>query len=171
MILLPFQDLPPYFNANSNLCLRLDGDGARCTSSIQTEMPFSNFTNASDSTQCSFIESIRFGTYDADGQLYNEGTFGVNRQVTEAQKYLVAVSLVICALLAVYSCYLHHAITNLLIKSLSHTDLLPPTRHRRRSGGSSSRRRGGGRSGRKTLTDEDGDLSENFAIKNGATPA
>jgi hypothetical protein len=136
-------------------------------------MPFFNHTNASDSSECSFIENVRFGTYDADGQLYNEETFGVNRQVTEAQKYLLGVALVVCALLAVYSCYLHHAITNLLIKSLSHTDLLPPSRHRRR-GVPSNRRRGvgagAGRRGRKPMTDDE-EEDENFEIKNGATPA
>jgi hypothetical protein len=162
------QNLPPYFNANSNLCSRLDVDSARCTASIETVMPFSNASNDSDDTECSYIESIRFGTYDADGQLYNEGTFGVNRQVTETQKYLMGVALVICAFLAVYSCYLHHAITNLLIKSLSHTDLLPPSRHRRRTG-STSRRRGGRRS-RKPLEDEEEDDDENFDMQPGATP-
>lgn len=162
------QDVPPYFTASSDLCIRVDVYSARCASGIQSDTLFSNTSNDTDDIECSYIESIRFGTYDANGQLYNEGRFGVNRQVTETQKYLLGVSLGICCILAVYSCYLHHAITNLLIKSLSHTDLLPPSRHRRRSG--SSRRRGTGRRTRKPLSDED-DEDENFEIQPGATPA
>jgi hypothetical protein len=114
-----------------------------------------------------YIESLRVGTYDPEGQLYNENTFGVSRKITDIQKWLLSVTLLVCALLAVYSCYLHHAITNLLIKSLSHTDLLPPTRHRRRS--SSAVRRKGRRT-RKPVPEED-DEEENFEMRGDATPA
>jgi len=138
-------DVPPYLTSNSNLCNRMDVDSARCTSHTHSELFISNDTNtslASDQTDCSFIESVRFGTYDADGQIYFNNIFGANnREVTDTQKWLLAISLAICTLLAVYSCYLHHAITNLLIKSLSHTDLLPPSRFRQPIS-SGSRRRG-----------------------------
>ena len=122
----------------------------------------------SDDKECSFIESLRIGTYDADGQLYNDSSFGVSRKVTSTQKYLLAVSLVVCAILAVYSCYLHHAITNLLIKSLSHTDLLPPSRHRRRSNSASRRK---GRRSRRPVSDDEDEDDDNFDMKDGATPA
>jgi hypothetical protein len=122
--------------------------------------------STSDQTDCSFIQSVRSGTYDNDGQLYINSVFSNIRMVTDTQKVLLGVSLAICALLAFYACYLHHAITNLLIKSLSHTDLLPPSRfHRRRSNGSANRRRG--RRGRKLPVneDEDEDEEENLEVK------
>jgi hypothetical protein len=63
----------------------------------------------------------------------------------------------VCSLLALYSCYLHHAITNLLIKSLSHSDLLPPSRHKAVRGRGSSRAKSK-RTGRtQKLVDEDDD--------------
>ena len=137
-------DVPPYFNANSNLCNRLDVESARCTSSTTNELFVNNnSTDSSSSTdQCSFMESVRFGTYDADGQLYGGSTLGGNsRKVTTSQKWLLVLSMTICGILAIYSCYLHHNITNLLIKSLSHTDLLPPSKYRRRTSSSGRKQR------------------------------
>ena len=136
-------DLPPYFNANSNLCNRLDVESARCTSSTTDEMFVNNSTNSSSSTDhCSFMESVRFGTFDADGQLYSDSTFsGYGRKVTTSQKWLLILSMSICVILVIYSCYLHHDITNLLIKSLSHTDLLPHSKYRRRTSGSGRNQR------------------------------
>lgn len=91
-------------------------------------------------TECSFIESINFGTYDITGAVSTtDSDFGYNIQseVTPFQKALLVISIVACFALGVYSCYLHHSITNLLIKSLSHSTLLPPVK--RRSRNSSSR--------------------------------
>jgi hypothetical protein len=162
------QYLPPYLNSNANLCNRIDVESSRCTSSTNFDMFVSNDTDTSDQTDCSFIQSVRSGTYDSDGQLYIDSVYGSSRKVTDTQKALLGVSLAICALLAFYSCYLHHAITNLLIKSLSHSDLLPPSRfHRRRSNG--NRRRG--RRSRKLPVnddedeDEDEDEEENLKVK------
>lgn len=116
----------------------------------------------SDEKECNYIDSLRSGTYDSEGKLYSEEVAGeFNRKVTETQKWLLGVVMAVCGLLAVYSCYLHHAITNLLIKSLSHTDLLPPSRHRRRSSSASRRR---GRRSRKPV-DEDEDDDENFEVR------
>lgn len=105
---------------------------ATCTKNLQYDMFDSN---VNETTTCSFIESIRAGTYDEEGNLYSASSNSgkVNREVTPRQKVFMGVSVAICVFLAMYSCYLHHSITNLLIKSLSHTDLLPPSRSRRRS--------------------------------------
>ena len=160
------QHAPPYLYSNANLCNRIDIESSRCTSSTTSELFVSNDTESTyDQTDCSFIESIRSGTYDADGQLYIDSMFGVSsRKITDTQKWLLLVSLAICFLLAIYSCYLHHAITNLLIKSLSPTDLLPPSRfHRRRS--SSGNRRRGRRSRKPVKDDEDEDEEENLEVK------
>ena len=137
---------PPYFNANSNLCNRLDVESARCTSRTKSDLFVNNYTDSSaDTEQCSFMESVRFGTYDADGQIYVASTITrSSRKVTTSQKWLLVLSMTICGILAIYSCYLHHAITNLLIKSLSHTDLLPPSK-KYRSRSRSNRRKTGRR--------------------------
>ena len=173
------QDYPPYFTANSNLCNRIELSGARCSSSLESNL-FPNSTDddasyyySSDDTECSFIESLRFGTYDENGQLYTAESQGVTRQITKQQKILLAVAIVICVILAMYACYLHHAITNLLIKSLSHTDLLPTSRHRRRSprGNSGRRSQRSRRSSRKPVEDDEDEDDNAFEMKGGATDA
>lgn len=96
-------------------------------------------------TECSFIESINFGTYDVNGAVSTtDSDFGYNvqSQVTPFQKAFLVISIVACFALGVYSCYLHHSITNLLIKSLSHSTLLPPVKRRSRGGNSRSSSRG-----------------------------
>ena len=58
------------------MCNNIHIAGAKCTSNLQYEL-FDG--NSDESTQCSFIESVRFGTYDEEGQLYVEGTsYGSN---------------------------------------------------------------------------------------------
>ena len=133
------------------MCNNIHETGVKCTTNLQYDL-FDD-GGSSDATECSFIESVRFGTYDEEGQLYtSKNFFGITRQVTDGQKIALAVSLLVCGLLAVYSCYLHHSITNLLIKSLSHTDLLPPSRARRGSRSSSRSRRS-----RRRVTDDEDD--------------
>lgn len=121
---------------------------AKCTSDLMYDL----FENEEDeSSECTFIESIRFGAYDEDGNFasssssYSSGSW--NAKVTIAQKALLGVSVGICVIFVIYACYLHHSMTNLLIKSLSHRELLPPSRGAR--GGRSTvvpvkTRRGGG---------------------------
>jgi hypothetical protein len=126
------KDAAPYFNASANMCNRMHVSGAKCTSKLQSDFSDSNSNSSNSKSACSYIESLRSGTYDEQGRLYNTGVGGSNsRQITTGQKWGVALSLLLCALLAVYSCYLHHSITNLLIRSLSYTDLLPPSRNGR----------------------------------------
>ncbi len=112
---------------------------ARCTTSLQYDL-FDSDTS-SETIPCSFIESLRFGTYDEEGRLYTE-EFGssVHREMTPAQKWGLSLSLLICVYLAIYSCYLHHSITNLLVRSLSHTELLPHRTRQRKARSRSSRR-------------------------------
>jgi hypothetical protein len=108
-----------------------------------------------ESSECSFIESIRFGVYDKDGAFAatSSATASGRGEVSIGQLVALLVALVFCVLFIIYACYLHHSMTNLLIKSLSHRELLPPSRHKgsrtpsksssRRSGGASSKKLGG----------------------------
>jgi hypothetical protein len=87
-------------------------------------------------TECSFIESIRWGTYDKNGAVSTQSSeYGesVQQEVTAFQKAGLVIATLSCVFFGVYACYLHHAITNLLIKSLSHSTLLPPVKRRSRN--------------------------------------
>jgi hypothetical protein len=113
------------------MCNYLHKTSAKCTSDLTYDV----FGDGEvDATECSYIESLRFGTYDSDGQLkYSFGATDYEAEVTSVQRGLLGGSVGLCCLLILYACYLHHAMTNLLIKSLSHRELLPPSRHHRRS--------------------------------------
>jgi len=146
---------PPGFNANSYMCNKIHDVAADCT----TNMVYDLFDGQqSDSTECSFIESIRFGTYDTNGEIAVEATEGAEEVVTDLQKVGLVGSAFICAIFVVYACYLHHSMTNLLIKSLSHRELLPPSRHsKRRSPSKPKRRRSKGSKGSRRSDEEDSD--------------
>jgi hypothetical protein len=99
-----------------------------------------------ESSECSFIESIRFGVYDKYGAFAATSSIGAGTgEVSIGQLIALLVALVFCIMFIIYACYLHHSMTNLLIKSLSHRELLPPSRHKgsRASSKASSRRSGG----------------------------
>ena len=117
----------PYFNATALMCNRMQLSSAVCTSNLQYSLSDSN---SSDSSACSYIDSLRLGTYDEQGRWSTGGS--ATQEMTSSQKWGLSLSLLLCAVLSVYSCYLHHSITNLLIRSLSHTDLLPPPSRSRR---------------------------------------
>ena len=132
----------PYYNLNSGLCNRVHLNSAKCTSDLLYDV----VGNADDdeSSECSFIESLRFGTYDSSGKLSSgSNIIDWDTEVSPAQKALLAVTAFLCVVFVIYACYLHHSMTNLLIKSLSHRELLPPGRHRNRN----SNNRGGGGGG------------------------
>lgn len=74
--------------------------------------------------------------------------YNIDPQVTPFQKAFLAISIIACFALGVYSCYLHHSITNLLIKSLSHSTLLPPVKRRSRNSNSRAGSRAGSSRGR-----------------------
>lgn len=95
---------------------------------------------ADQSSECTFIEGIRFGAYDSSGSLSTAHSSSVwNAEASNMQTIMVFISLGTVIFFIVYACYLHHAMTNLLIKSLSHRELLPASRqHRRRQTGDNS---------------------------------
>jgi len=152
---------PPGFISNSYLCNAIRRSGAQCTAN----MVYNLFDSQSyDSTECSFIESIRFGTYDSNGEITLYPAQDSPEMVTDFQKIGLVGSAIICGLLVMYSCFLHHSMTNLLIKSLSHRELLPPSRHGKRRtplAVSTSKRlprtKGSSRSGRSRVGDEEDD--------------
>ena len=132
------QSSGPYYDSNSNMCNRLHSTASSCTTNLQNVF---NYSSYEDEAQCTYIEMLRKGAYDEEGRIYTARS--IIRQVTSGQKVGLVASLLLCALLAVYSCYLHHLITNLLVRSISHNELLPPSRASRRGGkggGNSSRR-------------------------------
>lgn len=124
------------------MCNKLNSASASCTQNMMTQVFDDEDNNNNDgssssstSIECSFIESVRYGTYNEKGEIYIDATrYGQKTQseVTSAQTAGLCVSILLCVGLGIYSCYLHHSITNLLIKSLSHSHLLPPSRHRSR---------------------------------------
>jgi len=143
------------------MCNKIHFAGAGCTSNVVYDL-FDG--QSSDSTECSFIESIRFGTYDSNGEIAVKASDDAEEVVTDLQKLGLVGSAFICAVFVVYACYLHHSMTNLLIKSLSHRELLPPSRHsRRRSPNHAPKGRGrrsrskGSKSSRRGDDDDDDD--------------
>ena len=131
------QEDGPYYDANSIMCNRVYKGSAKCTKQLMYQFDQSYDTSSNKATQeCSFIESVRVGTYNQKGEIYVDSALYGDRtkmEVTSAQQAGLAISILLCVILGVYSCYLHHSITNLLIKSLSHSHLLPPSRHRNRN--------------------------------------
>jgi hypothetical protein len=125
-------DAAPFYNTNSAFCNKVHSTGAKCTSDLLYNL-FDGEEN--DATECSYIESMRFGTYDEVGKLSSatNGVTWTSAEVSSSQKVMLIFSIALCVGFVIYSCYLHHAMTNLLIKSLSHRELLPPSRHQRPS--------------------------------------
>jgi hypothetical protein len=126
---------------------------AKCTA----DMLYDLFEKEEDeSSECSFIESIRFGVYDKYGAFSATSSYGANGsgEVSIGQLIALCIALAFSIVFIIYACYLHHSMTNLLIKSLSHRELLPPSRHkgsRTPSKASSSRRSGGNNGSSKKL--------------------
>lgn len=121
-------DEAPYYDTNSTLCNKLHFTSAKCTSDLLYNL-FDG--EESSATECSYIESIRMGTYDEEGKLSSASSGVVwSTEVAPSQKAMLFFSIAFVSAFVVYSCYLHHSMTNLLIKSLSHRELLPPSRHR-----------------------------------------
>ena len=141
------------------MCNKIHSTSAACTNNLVYDL--FDGQSSSSSTECSFIESIRFGTYDSNGEIAVQAAEDAEEVVTNMQKVGLVLSAIICAGFVVYSCFLHHSMTNLLIKSLSHRELLPPSRHNRRRGSSSvsksKRRRSKGSKGSRRSDEDDDD--------------
>jgi len=125
---------PPDYGAGNYFCNNIYEYSGKCDSYLNFEIGtnyddgynddggsnyYSNVTD--EEVQCDFIESIRQGTYDSYGQIYMKSSQQSNQEgiVTTGQTVSLVVLSVICFGLALYSCFLHHEMTNLLLKSLS----------------------------------------------------
>ena len=102
--------------------------------------------------QCAFIESIRYGTYDSYGEFYSSSSQSTTSSqehvaVTGVQTFFIVTFGLICSGCAAYACFIHHQITNLLLRSLS-LGLVDAQRSKscERAGRSMSRNRRSGRS-------------------------
>ena len=83
-----------------------------------------------DEISCKYIENIRHGVYDESGEIYSSSSSqsgNMNTEVTSDQKVFLALTALSCILLSLYSCYLHHEITNLLLHKLSYQGALGPS--------------------------------------------
>jgi hypothetical protein len=136
------QDESPLYNSNSLLCNKLQSHSAGCTQ----EMLYDLFESEDDdSTECNYIDSLRNGAYDQYGQFSAKAGGGSSwdASVTTTQAVILGVSIAMCIVFIIFACYLHHSMTNLLLKSLSHRELLPRkarSRSRTSREGISSRR-------------------------------
>mmetsp|Transcript_5752 Transcript_5752/g.8321 ORF Transcript_5752/g.8321 Transcript_5752/m.8321 type:complete len:146 (+) Transcript_5752:94-531(+) len=118
------------------MCNKIHYESAKCTANMIYKIFDEDYSDGDDSNTCAFIESIQSGTYNQKGEIHldsDEYGDSIEPKVTAGQTFGLAATLLLCLMLGMYSCYLHHNITNLLIKSLSHSHLLPPSRHRSRS--------------------------------------
>mmetsp|Transcript_19337 Transcript_19337/g.36496 ORF Transcript_19337/g.36496 Transcript_19337/m.36496 type:complete len:528 (-) Transcript_19337:2492-4075(-) len=150
-------EYPPY-DATSTMCNLIHYTSAKCVSDMEYNA-FDNGDDVDDTTECSYIESIRTGTYDETGTITLRSFGFTSEKITAAQTGFLCLFVLLTVGLTVYACYLHHAMTNLLIKSLSHRELLPPSRHASRR---SSPRRSGRRL-KKVGGDSDWDDGNEFA--------
>jgi hypothetical protein len=82
-------------------------DGISTTSTSQAAM------------QCAFIDSVINGSYDMNGQIYlSSFRSSIDAAVTVDQKITLVILTLLSAGLAFFSCFIHHKMTNLLLKSL-----------------------------------------------------
>lgn len=76
-----------------------------------------------ETTECNYIDSLLNGAYDQYGQFSTKSSGGSSwdASVTTPQAAVLGVSIALCILFIICACYLHHSMTNLLLKSLSST--------------------------------------------------
>ena len=113
----------PYFKSNNNMCNKVYEQSDRCNAYIAYDFNDNdNDADEGDGNVCSFIGSIRNGAFN------KEGLFGVKSSgdgpVTRSQIATLVCIGVFCIILATYSCWLHHEMTNLLLKSLAQKNLM-----------------------------------------------
>ena len=134
---------PPFYNANNYLCNNIYDRSGKCNINLKTDLvtyyddddSMSNVNSESSQIQCSFIESIRYGTYDVNGDIYLTSSQHSSQQshVTVSQKVLLTMLTTFCVAAVVYSCYVHHQLTNLLLKSLGTGKVVTKSRRRHMS--------------------------------------
>ncbi|GKY95554.1 hypothetical protein MPSEU_000517000 [Mayamaea pseudoterrestris] len=136
-------DSPPFYAANSLLCNKIHSHSAMCAQ----EMVYDLFETeqVDETTECNYIDSLLNGAYDQYGQFSTKfgGGSSWDASMTTAQAAILGVAIALCILFIISACYLHHSMTNLLLKSLSHRELLPRkarSRSRTSREGSNSRR-------------------------------
>lgn len=146
------QSYGPFYNANNHLCNNIYKKSGKCNTYLAYDLGKKNYgdddgnddyyidSQSQEKVQCSFMESIRYGTYDAYGEIYMSSSQSTTRRasITGGQKFLLLFVSMIAIGLALYSCYLHHEMTNLLLKSLS-SGLIAKRRRSTSRGRSSSR--------------------------------
>jgi len=120
---------PPYYNIQSNLCNKVYQESGQCNTYLAVSVNDDDAYDKSSHSDavCSLIDSVQFGSFDSNGDIItSESQYGseVRGEVTPSQALGLALSCLICGSLAIYSCYLHHSITNVLLKSLSHGPLV-----------------------------------------------
>jgi len=156
----------PYYNANNVFCNNVYQSSGQCDAYLAYDLGEKSYDDAGDDTaagddddntddatmalqnevQCSFIESIRYGTYDKYGHIYVNMFQSSNqeaKEVTTGQKIMLGILSSVCIGLTAYSCMIHQEMMNLLLKSLR-TGLIESKKRwvrRRGHGGSSSSRR------------------------------
>ena len=94
--------------------------------------------SSSNDVSCAYIENIRHGVYDENGEIYvasSSQAGNMKTEVTSDQTVFLALTGLICLGLALYSCFLHHEITNLLLHKLSYQGSLGPSSRARHSKG------------------------------------
>mmetsp|Transcript_6247 Transcript_6247/g.9141 ORF Transcript_6247/g.9141 Transcript_6247/m.9141 type:complete len:452 (-) Transcript_6247:184-1539(-) len=119
----------PYGTASSIMCNQLYSDSAKCNANMASAVDTTSYDH--DQSVCNFAESIHYA-FDSAGRYSISKS--ETRHVTSVQIALLLSACVACAFLSIYSCYVHHEITNLLLKQLSVRGKLVPSSGRQRAG-------------------------------------
>lgn len=126
------QKYGPFYNTPNQLCNKIYKHSGKCNTYLSSSLgtqndddyeddnKYSNSQNT-EQNQCSYMESIRYGTYDTYGQIYtsNSQSSSQKAMVTPVQKYALIMVSMICFGLALYAYHLHRQMTKLLLKALS----------------------------------------------------
>jgi len=125
----------PYGYANSLMCNEIYEDSAKCVSNMAVKYDTGYVFNY-QSTVCEFSKSILNDAFNSNGSISSVSASSTtstrfSRRVTAPQITLLVLGTILCMGLSLYACYLHHEITNLLLKQLSmRGKLLPKPRKR-----------------------------------------
>lgn len=84
-----------------------------------------------DNSVCTFIQSMKNGNYDGYGNL-DQGEGGVLRHVTDGEKAWLVSAVILIVLLVAFATFLHGQVTDVLIESMAHSELLPSKNNSRK---------------------------------------